>query len=334
MGAPRDFGLLTPAQKQLILDNMPDKVNARGYLIGGDGVSHLPIPADFNSSNILPMLEVLAIPIGGAIAAGFMTAAGGVGAAAQASANTGVGVGETASTVGLASGAGLPGAVAAPVAADAIAAAAPAVVAPAATATYGPAADAAAGGGGLTTGPVAPGAAASSWGPAGSAITPAAATTSSSLIPTIASVGGGIASSLIQANAQGNATAAQQKYLEEALAYEKQRDAAAIALEGQRYSNYSSNIAPYLASGNNANARMAGLLGLPAPPPVTTSSAPPYTATAPTTTASPLTLPSPATPASAPTSTGTVSLRAPDGTVQAVNAADVQHYLAAGAVMA
>lgn len=79
-------------------------------------------------------------------------------------------------------------------------------------------------------------------------------------VPTAGSIIGGI----IQANAAGNASDAQQKYLQEALDYEKNKDAAAIALESQRYSNYSGNIAPYVANGTAAGGRMASLFGLPA----------------------------------------------------------------------
>lgn len=75
---------------------------------------------------------------------------------------------------------------------------------------------------------------------------------------------GGIIGGIIQANAAGNASDSQQKYLQEALDYEKSKDAAAIALESQRYSNYSGNIAPYVANGTAAGGRMASLLGLPA----------------------------------------------------------------------
>jgi hypothetical protein len=302
MGAPRDYGLLSPAEKALVLANMPDKVNARGYLLNSNG-DHLPIPADYNSSNILPMLEVLALPIGGAIAAGYMTAAGAIGPQVAT---------DTASATAVA-----PAATAADAAATT-------------TAAYGPAAG---GYAASTTAATVPASLAAPAATTASVAAPAAAATSSSLIPTAIGVGGQIIGSLINANAQGNATAAQQKYLEEALAYEKQRDAAAIALEGQRYQNYSTNIAPYLANGNSAGARMAGLLGLPAPPPVTTSSAPPYTATSPTTTQSPPTLPSPATPASAPAPGGMVTMKAPDGTTQAVNPADVQHYVSLGATV-
>jgi uncharacterized membrane protein YgcG len=84
-------------------------------------------------------------------------------------------------------------------------------------------------------------------------------------------VGGGLASSLIAANASSNASAAQTKYLEDALAYEKENDlykrgvdAAAVQKEAQRYGDYSSRIAPFIDNGISSNDRMAGLVGLPA----------------------------------------------------------------------
>jgi hypothetical protein len=95
-------------------------------------------------------------------------------------------------------------------------------------------------------------------------------------------VGGGIAGALIQANASGNASAAQQKYLEDALAYEKENDLynrgvaadtlaynraaseAKIALEAGRYADYSGRITPFVQNATSSNDRMSALLGLPA----------------------------------------------------------------------
>lgn len=132
-------------------------------------------------------------------------------------------------------------------------------------------------------------------------------------------IAGGIANSLIQANASGNASAAQQKYLEEALAYEKSKDAYSRDLEASRYATYSSNIAPYVATGATANTKMASLLGLP-----------------PTTTAAPSVAPAPTfgTPGMAstpPTPTQPVTMRAPDGSTRQVAAGDVARATAAGA---
>jgi hypothetical protein len=84
---------------------------------------------------------------------------------------------------------------------------------------------------------------------------------------------GGIAGSLIAANASGNASAAQQKYLEEALAYEKENDlynrgvaAQKVQLEAGRYADYTGRITPFVANATSANDRMSSLLGLPPRP--------------------------------------------------------------------
>lgn len=109
-------------------------------------------------------------------------------------------------------------------------------------------------------------------------------------------VAGNIASSIIQSKASGAASDAEQKYLEEALAYQKeqdayararqerldeqdkarygdtrgdialqqQRDAARTAEEGGRYGDFQNNLAPFIANGVNANSAMASRLGLPA----------------------------------------------------------------------
>ncbi len=80
---------------------------------------------------------------------------------------------------------------------------------------------------------------------------------------------GGVIGGIIQANAAGSASAAQQKYLEEALAYAKEKDAydrtrqaGLDTQERERYGGYQGRIAPFIASGTSANARMASLLGL------------------------------------------------------------------------
>lgn len=87
------------------------------------------------------------------------------------------------------------------------------------------------------------------------------------VVPTAGNLVGGI----IQANAAGNASAAQQKYLEEALAYQKESDlynrtrqATLDAQEVSRYGDYQGRIAPFIANGVSSNDRMAALLGLPA----------------------------------------------------------------------
>lgn len=86
-------------------------------------------------------------------------------------------------------------------------------------------------------------------------------------VPTAGNLIGG----LVQANAAGNASDAQQKYLEEALAYQKEQDtynrtrqATLDAQDVQRYGDYEGRIAPFIANGTSSNDRMAALLGLPA----------------------------------------------------------------------
>lgn len=90
------------------------------------------------------------------------------------------------------------------------------------------------------------------------------------ILKSVLPAGADIVKGLIQANAQGAATEAQQKYLEEALAYEKESDlynrtrqAGLDAQEVQRYGAYQDRIAPFITNGTNSNDRMAALLGLP-----------------------------------------------------------------------
>jgi hypothetical protein len=96
-------------------------------------------------------------------------------------------------------------------------------------------------------------------------------------------VAGNLVGNVIQSKAAGEASDAQQKYLEEALAYEKEKDlyqrttdaahyadtrgdlAASLARDETRYEGYQGRIAPFIATGTSSNARMAALLGLPAP---------------------------------------------------------------------
>lgn len=94
-------------------------------------------------------------------------------------------------------------------------------------------------------------------------------------LPTAGNLVGG----LIQAKTASDASAEERKYLDEALAYEKeygtssaysrQQDAAdrqlaanKVTLEAQRYGDYQGRIAPWIANGTSSNDRMAALLGL------------------------------------------------------------------------
>lgn len=146
----------------------------------------------------------------------------------------------------------------------------------------------AAGGSGATTVPAA--AAASAAGPstaANIAATSSAISVPPALTPSITSaatsgvsygdllkyglpVAGNLIGGILQANATGNASDAQQKYLQEALDYQKEQDtynrnrqATLDAQEVTRYGNYQGRIAPFIANGTNANDRMSALLGLP-----------------------------------------------------------------------
>lgn len=146
----------------------------------------------------------------------------------------------------------------------------------------------AAGGSGATTVPA--GVAASAAGPstaANIAATSSAISVPPALVPSITSaatsgvsygdllkyglpVAGNLIGGILQANATGNASDAQQKYLQEALDYQKEQDtynrnrqATLDAQEVTRYGNYQGRIAPFIANGTNANDRMSALLGLP-----------------------------------------------------------------------
>jgi hypothetical protein len=93
----------------------------------------------------------------------------------------------------------------------------------------------------------------------------------SNLLRYVLPVGGSLLASQIAANASSNASAAQTKYLEDALAYEKENDlykrgvdAAAVQKEAARYGDYASRIQPFIDNGTTSNDRMAALMGLPA----------------------------------------------------------------------
>lgn len=181
-------------------------------------------------------------------------------------------------------------------------------------------------------------------GPAAATYGPAAATGlgASDALKYGLPVAGGLVNSLIQANASGKATDAQQAYLQQALDYEKQQDALnrqiaadKVKLEAGRYATYAGNISPYLATGNAAAGRAASLLGVTPPAPMNAPPAPP-----PTTTGS-IAAATGATPAPGVTTqpqartadqpAAMVSLRAPDGSVQQRPASELQHWLSKGA---
>jgi hypothetical protein len=192
------------------------------------------------------------------------------------------------------------------------------------------------------------------------------ATTSSSLTGSDAlryglPVAGNLIGGVIQARAEGKASDAQMKYLEEALAYQKEQDAYTRKtdeerygysrdleasrygytrdLEASRYGDYSSRIDPYVQTGTSANDRMASLLGLPARGPAPAMVAPPQRPAAPQ---APSSAPPAASPAAAPVPPtypqpigggGTVLLQGPDGSQRQVAASQVQHYVDLGATV-
>jgi hypothetical protein len=227
----------------------------------------------------------------------------------------------------------------------------------------GGAAAAAAGG---SSGPVLEGVAAGAGGastavPAGSAaLGTSTAAGGSSLVGNILKYGvptaGNLVGGIIQAKASSSASDAQQKYLEEALAYQKEQDAYNRARqstldqqnisrydfgkkqEGDRYATYSGNIAPYLATGSSANSKMASLLGLPAGAPLSAGPAPNAAPVSPAAAGMTITSqPMPRTvapPMGAPTpSSALVTMQAPDGTTKQVPASQVDFYKSKGATV-
>ncbi len=203
--------------------------------------------------------------IGGtqAVPAGFASDSTLASAAGPASSFADVGAGAATTALGPSTAANIAATTAATAAPEGIAAVAPtaATAATGGTAAYGalgpstPANMAA-----TTAAEASPTSLSTGFGPATSAASSLTGDLLRYALPTAGNVIGG----LIQANAQGKASDAQQAYLQQALDYEKARDKAAIALEGSRYASYSGNVAPYIATGTSANTRMASLLGLPA----------------------------------------------------------------------
>lgn len=157
---------------------------------------------------------------------------------------------------------------------------------------------------------------------------------------------GNLVNGVIQSRAASKASDAQQAYLEEALAYEKEKDAydrktaeEARALEAQRYGDREGRLAPYRATGASSNAQMASLLGLPAPPNGGIPAPRPFTPTTPlpyapaTSTSSAPASAAPTAPA-APASTGPlVTVRAPTGATRQVPEDQVAYWQSRGATV-
>lgn len=273
--------------------------------------------------SVLPGHTVRDIALGSLLAFGPVVAAWALPAVAGSASVAGPATGSTV-------GAGL----SVPAALVPVAAGAPGAAATTALATAVPAAAGAGVGAALapaaasSTAPAASSIPAATYGPTGAvtnlANVPAdtGSLLSASYAPSLIGTAGNVIGSLIQANAAGNASDASRAYLEEALAYEKQKDAANIAREGGRYADYTGNIAPYLATGASAGNRMASALGLSAP-----------SNTAPSTRlASPNPGIAPTLPIQ-PTAEPVVTMRAPDGSTKQIPQSQVAHFTAQGATV-
>lgn len=129
------------------------------------------------------------------------------------------------------------------------------------------------------------------------------------------------------ANANTEGAALNNKYLEDALAYEKQKDAYLQTTEANRYGSMMAAEAPYRAGGASATSAMTQFLGLPASAPNAAPMAPPTMPSSVQAPAAPVNRP--AMPAGAP---GLVTMKAPDNSIQQVKLSDVPHFESLGAV--
>lgn len=225
---------------------------------------------------------------------------GGAGAAGAAGAGLGADAAGVGATAGLATGAGVGTAIAAPTIADISG-----LVAGGGLAGIGA-------GAGVSGAAGIAGAGAPSW-----------------LGPAIGA-GGNLLGTVISANANSNAAELNQKYLEDALAYEKERDAYTRSTEANRYGALTSGLSPYRSTGTAANARMADLLGLPTPASAPMPANQPMTgmgSLAATTggMAAPGVITQPIAPAP------TIMMQAPDGSTQQVPADQEGHWTQMGA---
>src|SRR5436190_21823041 len=134
------------------------------------------------------------------------------------------------------------------------------------------------------------------------------------------SAGANLAGAAIQSHANTKAAEIAAQTAREALAYEKQRDTYAQQLEASRYGDLTSRLTPYISSGQNANARMAQILGLPTPD------------TAPMGTPPTPMGQTPAAGTAGPRPGGSlVTMKAPDGSIKQIALEAVNHYLSKGA---
>jgi hypothetical protein len=260
---------LTQQYKQLASTYMPDGFEATG--VTSDGLPLLFNKEDHTANNVTYAMLIGAVGAG-AIAA-LPAVAGAAPAATSGALPAGVTLEGTAAGVGGAAGAST--AVGAGGVAGGVEAGATAGLGSTALAGAGTALPTVAGAGagiGEFAGPIA------ANGSMGGGSGTVAGISYGDLLKYGVGTGGQIVGSLIQANAAGNASEAQQKYLEEALAYQKESDAYArttdaaryadtrgdVAKADARYGDYQGRIAPWIANGTNSNDRMSALLGLPA----------------------------------------------------------------------
>lgn len=133
------------------------------------------------------------------------------------------------------------------------------------------------------------------------------------------STAGGLIGAKMSADANTEAAQLNKQYLDEALAYQKQKDAYAQNTEANRYGQMMASEQPAISTGGAAGAKMADVLGLPAPQTRAFTPVDPYT-------------PMPAGPAAPATAApAMVTMRAPDGSTQQVPANQVAHYTQRGA---
>src|SRR5947207_1293618 len=133
------------------------------------------------------------------------------------------------------------------------------------------------------------------------------------------SAGANLAGAAIQSSANTKAAEIAAQTAREALAYEKQRDTYAQQLEASRYGDLTSRLTPYISSGQNANARMAQILGLPAPDTAPMGNPPTPMGQTPAGTA----VPRPGG--------SLVTMQAPDGSIKQIAVDQVNHFMARGA---
>lgn len=151
---------------------------------------------------------------------------------------------------------------------------------------------------------------------------------------------GAITSAEIQSSTAKDVAETQKSSTDKALEYAKQQDLYRNSVEANRYAALAKGMQPYSSTGGAADARLAQILGIPGPTAPQSSTnpvgpgTPPPTYPTPTVPGTP-TPPSTAIPRGAPPTTaggsGTVTMRGPDGSTQAVPQAQVSYWQSKGA---